>query len=108
MKTVYLPSNDQFAINGITAMQIDDEGAKALSKKVKFLDESSKEVQAYKSEVAKRQAEALVKAEAAQALDDEREALDKIVKEKFAEELALRVKEKQAKRRAEAKSAKAK
>jgi multidrug resistance efflux pump len=58
MKTIYLPSNDQFAINGITAMQIDAEGAEALSKKVKFLDESSKEVQAYKAELEKRQADA--------------------------------------------------
>jgi multidrug resistance efflux pump len=58
MKTHYQPSNSEFAINGIIAVSMSDEIRKELEVKVKLLDESSEEVQAYKAEIEKRQAEA--------------------------------------------------
>jgi hypothetical protein len=108
MKTHYQLSTSDFAINGVIAVSMSDEIRKQLDGKQEFLDEKSKEVQVYLEAVKEREAEALVKAEAAQLAADEREALDEIFKEKFADELAARRKEKQAARQAALKSAKAK
>jgi hypothetical protein len=108
MKTHYQLSTSDFAINGVIAVSMSDDIRKQLEGKAEFLDEKSKEVQAYKAEVAKRQAKAVADAEAAQDAADEKEALAEIVKEQFADELAARLKEKQAARQAALKSAKAK
>lgn len=98
MKTYYQPSTLPFAIAGVQAISMSDEHYGQLKGKATFLDENSKEVLAYKAELAKREAEQDVAAIAAQDVADEREALDELLKAKFGGDLTKRVAEKRAAR----------
>jgi hypothetical protein len=58
MKTHYQPSDSDFAINGVIAIAMSDEIRAQLEGKADFLDENSKEVQAYLVAAKQRDAEA--------------------------------------------------
>lgn len=93
MKTYYQLSTPPFAVAGVLAISMSDEIYAQLKGKQEFLDENSKEVQAYKAELAKREDEQAEAAIAAQDLADEAAALDDILKEAYAEEIKKRVAE---------------
>jgi hypothetical protein len=59
MKTYYQLSTDIFAINGIIAVSMSDEIRNQLDGKQEFLEEKSKEVQAYLTVTKQKEAEAI-------------------------------------------------
>lgn len=99
MKTYYQPSTSTFALAGVQAISMFDEHYEQLKGKVTFLDENSKEVQAYLAAVAEREAEALAKAQAAEDAADEAKAIAQLVKEQLGTKLATRIKLVKAERR---------
>lgn len=100
MKTYYQPSTSTFALAGVQAISMSDEHYEQLKSKVTFLDDTSKEVQAYLATAAKRDAEALAKAQAAEDAADEAKAIDQLVKEQLGTKLATRIKLVKAERKA--------
>jgi hypothetical protein len=96
MKTYYQPSTSDFAINGVIAISMSDDIRKQLEGKATFLDPKSKEVQAYLSAVADRDAKQLAITQAAEDAADEQAALTELLKELHSAELDKRIKLKKA------------
>lgn len=96
MKTYYQLSTDQFAIAGVISISMSDEHYAKLKDKVIFLNGKSVEVQAYKAELAKREAIQAEAAALAQVAADEQEIITELLREQFGGKLKARIKEKQA------------
>lgn len=88
-----MPIYYQQTETGVLARAMSEEQYKHIQSTVVFLEDTSKQVQEYKE----LQAEAL---SIAQSKVDEQEALAEVIKEYFADKVASRVKDKQARREA--------